>query len=441
MIAILFVWGWRLDGLVLLLHERCCGLGEGAVFRAHDEIEGACAAGSGSVIGEGIGVDGEDGSGPASSGPVVGIFAVSDAACDRFEGLAPDSVEFLLGPLAGHEVLLQAVWGRGKSARARGCFRFPVSLHPWGAGGGKQFEVSAGLVALCGLDGLSGADEFAQCVSDGLGAHSGCAADLGLGEGLFGLGEDGVDALARVLCVRREGWGLRFGDVQGESLWRGFDLELEIVQVGCDAVVGGEQDAFLASAQDENHVQANSSELPAGPVRGGNRRSCGRDGRAGRRSGSGAAVGAGSRGWGRSRGRRSRRCHASEQGGRGKAGAIVVGIDESNVRAREKDREGRLTNFEVLVGKSMTEDQGNRYFRVVRSLDEKPNRRPHEVLPEPGLQMNQEITFLTDGEDSIRSMAEFMTPCAEHVLDGLHTTLRITVLRQYAKGLLTRHHD
>ena len=126
------VWGWRLDGLVLLLHERCCGLGEGAVFRAHDEIEGACAAGSGSVIGEGIGVDGEDGSGPASSGPVVGIFAVSDAVCDRFEGLAPDSVEFLLGPSAGHEVLLQAVWGRGESARARGCFRFPVSLHPWG---------------------------------------------------------------------------------------------------------------------------------------------------------------------------------------------------------------------------------------------------------------------------------------------------------------------
>ena len=111
------------------------------------------------------------------------------------------------------------------------------------------------------------------------------------------------------------------------------------------------------------------------------------------------------------------------------------------MRAREKDREGRLTNFEVLVGKSMTEDQGNRYFRVVRSLDEKPNRRPHEVLPEPGLQMNQETTFLTDGEDSIRGMAEFMTPCAEHVLDGLHTTLRITVLRQYAKGLLTRHHD
>ena len=55
--------------------------------------------------------------------------------------------------------------------------------------------------------------------------------------------------------------------------------------------------------------------------------------------------------------------------------------------------------------------------------------------------MNQEITFLTDGEDSIRSMAEFMSPCAEHVLDWFHVTMRITVLRQYAKGLAAHHHD
>ena len=40
-----------------------------------------------------------------------------------------------------------------------------------------------------------------------------------------------------------------------------------------------------------------------------------------------------------------------------------------------------------------------------------------------------------DGEDSIRSMAEFLSPCAEHVLDWCHVTMRITVLRQYVKGL------
>ncbi len=122
-------------------------------------------------------------------------------------------------------------------------------------------------------------------------------------------------------------------------------------------------------------------------------------------------------------------------------GPIVVGIDGGYVRARERDGEGRLTNFEVLVGKSMAEDRGDRYFGLARSLDEKPGRRLHEVLQDQGLQMNQEITFLTDGEDSIRSMAEFMSPCAEHVLDWFHVTMRITVLRQYARGLVNHHHD
>ena len=122
-------------------------------------------------------------------------------------------------------------------------------------------------------------------------------------------------------------------------------------------------------------------------------------------------------------------------------GPIVVGIDGGYVRSRERDPDGRLTNFEVLVGKSMAEDRDNRYFGLVRSLDEKPNRRLHEVLKEQGLQVNQEITFLNDGEDCIRSMAEFMSPCAEHVLDRFHVTMRITVLRQYAKGLAGCHHD
>ena len=89
----------------------------------------------------------------------------------------------------------------------------------------------------------------------------------------------------------------------------------------------------------------------------------------------------------------------------------------------------------------MAEDRDNRYFGLVRSLDEKPNCRLHEVLKEQGLQMNQEITFMTDGEDSIRSMAEFMSPCAEHVLDWFHVTMRATVLRQHAKGLAGCHHD
>ena len=123
------------------------------------------------------------------------------------------------------------------------------------------------------------------------------------------------------------------------------------------------------------------------------------------------------------------------------AGPIVVGIDGGYMRSRERDPDGRLKNFEVLARKSMAEDRDNRYFGLVRSLDARPNRRLHEVLKEQGLQMNQEITFLNDGEDGIRGMAEAMSPCAEHVLDWFRLTMRVMVLRQYAKGLAGCHHD
>ena len=53
--------------------------------------------------------------------------------------------------------------------------------------------------------------------------------------------------------------------------------------------------------------------------------------------------------------------------------------------------------------------------------------------------MNQDITFLTDGGDTVRNLASDMSPCAEHVLDWFHLTMRLTVLGQYAKGLA--HHD
>ena len=126
----LFAGVWHLDGL--LLHEGCRGLGEGAVSGVHEEIEGACAAGSGSMIEEAGGVDGEDGPGSAPSGPVAGVLAVSEAASDGFEGQAAEGVEFLPGPSSWHGVALQAVWGREKWARVRrfggvSGFRFPFT--------------------------------------------------------------------------------------------------------------------------------------------------------------------------------------------------------------------------------------------------------------------------------------------------------------------------
>ena len=93
----------------------------------------------------------------------------------------------------------------------------------------------------------------------------------------------------------------------------------------------------------------------------------------------------------------------------------------------------------VVVGQSIAQDRDSRYFGLVQSIDDKPKRRLHEILREQGLQMNQDITFLTDGGDTVRNLAADMSPCAEHVLDWFHLTMRLTVLGQYAKGLA--HHD
>ena len=120
-------------------------------------------------------------------------------------------------------------------------------------------------------------------------------------------------------------------------------------------------------------------------------------------------------------------------------GPIVVGIDGGYVRAREPDRMRREANFEVVVGQSIAEDRDSRYFGLVQSFDDRPKRRLHEVLREQGLQMNQDITFLTDGGTTVRNLAADMSPCAEHVLDWFHITMRLTVLGQNAKGLA--HHD
>ncbi|NJM39340.1 MAG: hypothetical protein HC853_00505 [Anaerolineae bacterium] len=51
------------------------------------------------------------------------------------------------------------------------------------------------------------------------------------------------------------------------------------------------------------------------------------------------------------------------------------------------------------------------------------------------MQFNQDITFLTDGGDTVRKLTEYLNPNAEHVLDWFHVTMRLTQMGQVAKGL------
>ena len=116
-------------------------------------------------------------------------------------------------------------------------------------------------------------------------------------------------------------------------------------------------------------------------------------------------------------------------------GRIVVGLDGGYVR----DWEDRKTNFEVIVGQSVSEDRDARYIGLVHTYDPKPKRRLFDLLKSQGLQANQDVTFLTDGGEEISSLAERVTPESEHVLDWFHITMRLTVLCQYARGVA--HHD
>ena len=118
-------------------------------------------------------------------------------------------------------------------------------------------------------------------------------------------------------------------------------------------------------------------------------------------------------------------------------GRITVGIDGGYVRSRHKEQ----PHFEVMVAKSMPTDRPNRYLGLVHTHDTKPKRRLHEVLKEQGWQENQPVTFLTDGGDTVQNMALYMAPASEHLLDWFHITMRITVMRQYVKGLRHSNSD
>jgi hypothetical protein len=116
-------------------------------------------------------------------------------------------------------------------------------------------------------------------------------------------------------------------------------------------------------------------------------------------------------------------------------GRMVIGLDGGYIR----DWRDRRKNFELIVGRSMPEEGEARYIGFVHGYDRKPQRRIIDQLRRQGFQADQDLTFITDGGDEVRSLAERISPCSEHVLDWFHITMRIRVLRQFAQGLV--HHD
>jgi len=103
---------------------------------------------------------------------------------------------------------------------------------------------------------------------------------------------------------------------------------------------------------------------------------------------------------------------------------ITVGVDGGYVR----DWEAKKHNFEVIVGKSTLAFKRDREepipsskrFGFVQTLDQKPKRQLYEVLQSQGMQLNQQMTFLSDGSNTVRDLQLYMSPEAEHILDWFH---------------------
>jgi hypothetical protein len=115
-------------------------------------------------------------------------------------------------------------------------------------------------------------------------------------------------------------------------------------------------------------------------------------------------------------------------------GPLTVGLDGGYVHSCDKTsrKDGW---FEVIAGKSITAEGAAKCFAFVHRYDTKPKRRVFEVLKSQGMQMNQQITFLSDGGDTVRQLQLYLNPQAEHLLDWFHVAMRVTVMTQIAKGL------
>jgi hypothetical protein len=109
----------------------------------------------------------------------------------------------------------------------------------------------------------------------------------------------------------------------------------------------------------------------------------------------------------------------------------VVGIDGGYLRHWEH----KQTHFVTIVGKSVPIGGEARCFGFVQSQDSWPRRRVTAILRAQGLRSGPRLAFLSDGEDSIRSLQWHLGPRAQHVLDWFHLAMRLQRLRQFLVGL------
>ena len=89
-------------------------------------------------------------------------------------------------------------------------------------------------------------------------------------------------------------------------------------------------------------------------------------------------------------------------------GRLTVGIDGGYIHARDGTNR-KAGWFEAIVGKSIPYEGESKCFGFVTTYDDKPKRRLHDMLQSQGLQLNQDITFLSDGGDNVRDLQLYLS--------------------------------
>jgi hypothetical protein len=118
-------------------------------------------------------------------------------------------------------------------------------------------------------------------------------------------------------------------------------------------------------------------------------------------------------------------------------GTINVGLDGAYLRRWRQ----RSSKFEVLVGRSVPPVGPIKCFGMVHTIDDDPPARLREVLRAQGMKPGQCVRFMADGDDTLRTIQGELAPQATHRLDWFHITMRLTVLRQYIKGVVRQEKD
>jgi hypothetical protein len=98
--------------------------------------------------------------------------------------------------------------------------------------------------------------------------------------------------------------------------------------------------------------------------------------------------------------------------------------------------------FAGIAGKSLLAfrrgeeppNPSSKCFAFVPTADQQPTRRLCELWQSQGLQRNQQIALLSDGGDTGREVQRSLSPEAEHLLDWLHRTRRLTTMPPRAQG-------